>query len=289
MEGALNQDYNPLEILVSDDGSSDNTFEIIRSKACCYQGPHKLIIRRNKKNLGLARHVNCVLDECQGEIIVIAAGDDISYPNRVTQAVSLLHANPACSAVLSSADIINEYGIVVGERVFSAENKLFQTLDDLINNRAKTFGAARAITNELWKSFPALSSECQTEDTPLLVRSLICGCNILSEEKSLAYRVHEKNLSSPRFLKHINVAFIINQYMQDISHALKNSMLDDMKYGLLLSWASDKFRSRILKNDLASNRRLSIDDMVYCIASSSFSLREKAAVLLHLFNLGKAS
>ena len=50
LDGALSQTYSPLEIIVSDDCSSDKTFDIIKEVTDAYQGPHKLIVNRNEKN-----------------------------------------------------------------------------------------------------------------------------------------------------------------------------------------------------------------------------------------------
>ena len=42
----------PLEIVVSDDLSTDNTWQIIHQIAASYPGPHKLVIHRQETNLG---------------------------------------------------------------------------------------------------------------------------------------------------------------------------------------------------------------------------------------------
>ena len=50
VEGALKQDYPTLEIIISDDCSSDSTFEIIQSVVSTYSGKHKVTILRNSSN-----------------------------------------------------------------------------------------------------------------------------------------------------------------------------------------------------------------------------------------------
>ena len=82
VRGALSQTYSPLEIILSDDCSVDRTYEIIESMAAHYTGPHKIILNRNKSNLGLAGHSNRVTRMAHGELIVGAAGDDVSMPHR---------------------------------------------------------------------------------------------------------------------------------------------------------------------------------------------------------------
>ena len=50
VKGALSQTYENLEIILSDDCSTDRTFEEIRKWTKDYKGPHKIIINRNENN-----------------------------------------------------------------------------------------------------------------------------------------------------------------------------------------------------------------------------------------------
>ena len=88
--GAFSQTYQPLEIILSDDGSSDLTFEIMQDMVEKYVGPHKIILNKNKKNVGLVSHINNICEMSSGEIIILAAGDDISLPQRSERSVQLL-------------------------------------------------------------------------------------------------------------------------------------------------------------------------------------------------------
>jgi len=83
VEGAFSQTYEPLEIILSDDCSSDRTFEIMQEMAAAYEGPHKVFVRRNPFNLGTAMHVQLAFAQSSGQLFVVAAGDDISTCNRV--------------------------------------------------------------------------------------------------------------------------------------------------------------------------------------------------------------
>ena len=44
IESALNQDYYPMEIIISDDCSTDNTYEVIKNVTSEYKGDKKIII-----------------------------------------------------------------------------------------------------------------------------------------------------------------------------------------------------------------------------------------------------
>lgn len=109
LESAFSQTYNPLQIIVSDDCSTDGTFEIIESMAADYSGNHELVVRQTIKNLGVIRNVFETCRMASGEIVVIAAGDDVSYSDRCEHHAAL-YADESVSAVTSHFDLIDAEG-----------------------------------------------------------------------------------------------------------------------------------------------------------------------------------
>jgi glycosyltransferase involved in cell wall biosynthesis len=87
IEAALVQDYHPLQIVLSDDGSSDATYQIMQEMAAHYEGPHQIIVRQTSRNLGTLHHVADVASISSGKLMVVAAGDDVSKPERCAQLV----------------------------------------------------------------------------------------------------------------------------------------------------------------------------------------------------------
>jgi glycosyltransferase involved in cell wall biosynthesis len=106
--GAFSQTYSPLEIIISDDCSSDGTFAIITEMAAAYQGPHKVIARRNPVNLGVGEHVNEMARVASGEILVLAAGDDVSLPSRAAAVAETFRRFPTAKATLSAYETMPE-------------------------------------------------------------------------------------------------------------------------------------------------------------------------------------
>ena len=86
VEAALAQTYSPLEIILSDDCSEDGTFDVMRKLAGSYRGPDRVILNRNSTRRSIGGHLNRVVAIAKGELILAAAGDDISLPQR-TQVV----------------------------------------------------------------------------------------------------------------------------------------------------------------------------------------------------------
>jgi glycosyltransferase involved in cell wall biosynthesis len=109
----FNQDYaGPLEILLSDDFSTDDTFYILKNLTQEYGGPHLVRLRQNSFNQGIGEHYNTAIAEADGDLIFTAAGDDISLPFRVRLVVDAWLAN-GCRADLISSNLqqIDEQGV----------------------------------------------------------------------------------------------------------------------------------------------------------------------------------
>ncbi|MCU0829091.1 MAG: glycosyltransferase [Tabrizicola sp.] len=104
VRSVLDQQGPPLEIILSDDCSTDSTYQIMRNVAAGYTGPHRVTIRRNETNLGFVKHFREVFTRCTGDVMIVAWGDDVSLPDRalaVREAFSsgdpwLVHSHAAC-------------------------------------------------------------------------------------------------------------------------------------------------------------------------------------------------
>lgn len=111
VESAFAQTYKPLEIILSDDCSSDRTFNIMQEMAASYRGPHKVYVRQTERNQGITHHFLQRVREAKGEVIVVAAGDDISKPERCEAHLSYYH-DPSVMAVTGLFDLMDENGNV---------------------------------------------------------------------------------------------------------------------------------------------------------------------------------
>ena len=110
IEGAFAQTYSSMEIILSDDCSTDNTFQIMSDMAASYQGPHTIRLNRNAKNLNIGGHLVRCMHLAQGDFLVIAAGDDISLPDRTSEIADPILHNPLAKAVFSDCQYIEQCG-----------------------------------------------------------------------------------------------------------------------------------------------------------------------------------
>jgi len=90
---ALEQNYDPLEVIVADDGSTDRTPDIIRALAVRY--PERLVPLLGGPNVGITRNSNRGLWGCKGEYIAFQGGDDVLLPGKIERQVAWLEENPA--------------------------------------------------------------------------------------------------------------------------------------------------------------------------------------------------
>lgn len=89
LESILMQTYSNLEIIVVNDGSTDNSLEIINS----YEDKRIKVIN-NKENKGIPFSRNLGLKNANGKYLVIMDADDISTPNRIEKQVEFMEKNP---------------------------------------------------------------------------------------------------------------------------------------------------------------------------------------------------
>jgi glycosyltransferase involved in cell wall biosynthesis len=202
VEGALAQIYSPLEIIISDDCSSDRTFDIVQQTVAAYRGPHPVRLNRNDTNLGIGGNVNRVMELCRGELVVIAAGDDVSLPMRTEvtfQAWEQFGRRPTsvCSSYTTIAADGTEQGIG-GLRGDPNDPSPFRLLKGdlfgfLSNRRPVVCGCSHAWSPELFRQFGPLKSDL--EDLVLSFRTLAIGQMLYLRQPLVKYRRHGGNVS----------------------------------------------------------------------------------------------
>lgn len=99
MESILAQTYRDFELVVIDDGSDDETPDIVRR----YTDPRVRVI--TQQNEGLARALNRGISLARGRYIGRQDQDDFSFPERLAKQVAFLDAHPKCALVGTWAEI----------------------------------------------------------------------------------------------------------------------------------------------------------------------------------------
>jgi glycosyltransferase involved in cell wall biosynthesis len=202
VEAAFAQTYSPLEIILSDDCSEDKTFELMCEMAKAYRGPHRIVLNRNPVRRSIGGHINRIMEVSQGELILAAAGDDISLPQRAQATYEAWDSSGRKATSIhskifqidedgNSIDEVFKTGCGDGARLVEQKAQpmqYVQTLEPLI------FGCAHAFSRKLYNVFGNLPDEVIHEDNALGFRSILAGQLLFINEPLVKYRIHGNNV-----------------------------------------------------------------------------------------------
>lgn len=117
IDSILAQTYQDFEILIIDDGSTDNSSEILNKYA---EEDERIRILKNKRNRGVGYTRNRGVREAKGKYLAIMDADDISVPFRLEKEVQYLEKHQSVGAVSGCMQVINERGRKIGEPLIVA-------------------------------------------------------------------------------------------------------------------------------------------------------------------------
>lgn len=111
IDSCLSQDYRPIEILVLDGGSSDETVSVLQSYSASelhwWSEPDK----------GVVDGVNKGLTHARGDILTIQSSDDVFLPGALTAAVTALRDSPKSGLIYGDVELIDADSKLMGKDV----------------------------------------------------------------------------------------------------------------------------------------------------------------------------
>jgi len=148
MESVFAQTYRPLEMIIINDGGTDNTDKVIEEFRVLNDGGINLIYHKQKNHeRSVAR--NSAIDKATGKYLCFLDDDDEFLPNKIERSVSFLSQHPDVDLVFSNA-YMEENGHTVMRRSLKAEGMKDHTQDEVIKRLCK--GNFIPITNVLIKT-----------------------------------------------------------------------------------------------------------------------------------------
>lgn len=196
--GALAQTV-PCEIVVSNDASDDGTHERTLELLQGYAGPHRISVRRNARNLGVAGHVNAAVPLTSGDIVVMMAGDDIARPDRVERTLAAFEAEPGIAALDSAVQAIDADGRPLALRVHRGPARFGLGCIAGAGRLVGLLGAALAFRREVFDRFGPIRGPI--EDNALALRAALLGDCLRLPEPLVRYRQHAGSVSSGVFAR----------------------------------------------------------------------------------------
>jgi glycosyltransferase involved in cell wall biosynthesis len=156
IQSCLNQSYKPVEIIVIDDGSTDNTKEIVQS-----YGDKIVYIRQENSGVSSAR--NSGLEHAAGDFIAFLDADDYLTENAIEIRLKALMQNPYAGAVVTETYSQKNESLSY-KPGFKTDNVSDKFYEDLLLGKFPFGTCAALIRSAIAKQFRFLTGISNGED-----------------------------------------------------------------------------------------------------------------------------
>lgn len=239
LNGIILQTYNNIEIILGDNGSSDNTIRIIEKYSNL---DNRIKYYINDQNIGYSRNCNKLISKATGEFISIYHSDDVYDPTIVEKEVNALIDNSDILGVFTSYYKISKDGSIINKVHYPINKKedfikvnLDEYLKIVLAKGASCFCCPTSmIRKEVYNSLNGYDENLKyIEDQDMWARILLNGSLGIINEKLIKYRIHENQGStiySNREIDNYSIPFehifnfikknsLINKYNEEIYKA----------------------------------------------------------------------
>jgi GT2 family glycosyltransferase len=188
IRAALAQQCEPVEILISDDCSTDQTWEAIERAVSGYAGPHVIRLNRNALNQGVNAHLWACVTRATGNILIAAAGDDISEPDRVCRIIEIFDQSHPLLVHSRVTPIRNP---VSNDRLPFEKALFFRTTDIMAaaGSMSLYIGATAAWHRDIFAKYGPIPERDCYEDLALGFRAALEGRVAFISDALVRYRV----------------------------------------------------------------------------------------------------
>lgn len=226
LDSIFNQDFKDFEVIVVDDGSTDNTLKIVEEKFLNSTIHHKII---HQKNNGVSSARNRGIEESCGEYIVFVDGDDYILTNHLSSLYNNEYDFSLIQMVKKENDNVTDPHIYEIDEIATEEFIRQEFLMNIPFNFVQLSYKADIIKKHNLKFREDVS---YGEDTDFAIRALSYGTSIkISNEITYYYLQHQDSLINTSKLKRFD--FI--QVLEDLSSFFKKQNKNELSELIITS------------------------------------------------------
>lgn len=213
IQSVIDQDYENIELIIIDDGSDDNSVEVIQEMIPACEERFARFEFRYRPNKGLCATLNEALEWCEGEYFAPIASDDILINYKTRKQVCLFESE-------KDSLVVGVFG-----RVLAFDNKLNEikntdnvglikyNFEDVFYRRSKLPAPTAMLNTSKLKSVGGYDQKMKIEDFYLWLRLTEDGSKLLFANEYLAYyRRHSDNLSKKSNVMITGVMEVLDRY-----------------------------------------------------------------------------
>lgn len=198
LRAVLAQDLPDYEIIIGDDASPDRTRALIEAELAAYRGRARIVLLPPAPNVGVIRNFNRCVAASTGDILVAAAGDDVSHPTRLRRIAEFFRDHPDCYAHYSNAGVVDATGGMLRPTWYHHQGVQFRQFDPRgfhLYQGVQFCGATGSYRGDVFRKFPPMTGTTGGEDGPAILRALLLGSAAVDAEILLDWRWHGANMS----------------------------------------------------------------------------------------------
>lgn len=202
LDSILVQTIGDWELIVCDDGSTDNTLSILRAYA---KNDSRIKIYQNERNLGFKRNFEKAIDLCQGDYIALCDQDDIWYPNHLEVLYNQIGNH---SLSIGNSDIVNINNTYLNKRMSDTDGIHFIPEDTKLLLYREFFyanpfqGASMLLKKDFALRCIPIPNEVHYHDTWISICACFADGLIYTYTPITRYRQHGRNVTINNHREH---------------------------------------------------------------------------------------
>lgn len=221
IQSVIEQTYQNIELIIIDDGSSDNSVAKIQEMSELCEKRFTNFEFRYRANKGLSSTLNEAMAWCQGVFISPIASDDMMFKIKLQRQVEILQREQNIVAVFGAVQLINDKNEILGE--IRQPNKIFEFNDLMYTDRFLP-APTQMIRLDALRAIGGFVEGMIIEDWYIYLKILESGNKIIYIDELFSYyRTHNENTYSNPYKMALGYHQVLNSFEK--SEILKKAFI----------------------------------------------------------------